>query len=49
MNAVEGVWKDRIYTPLVTLVVFLNCRSAIHNQPGIGDSKPASDARPHKH
>ena len=37
MNAVEGVWKDRIYTPLVTLGVFLNqvlsadhsCRGAV--------------------
>jgi hypothetical protein len=37
MDAVEGVWKDRIYTPLVTLWVFLNqvlspdhsCRGAV--------------------
>jgi hypothetical protein len=37
MNAVDGVWKDRIYTPLVTLWVFLtqvlsadhSCRGAI--------------------
>jgi hypothetical protein len=37
MDAVEGVWKDRIYTPLVTLWVFLtqvlsadhSCRGAI--------------------
>src|SRR5262245_53405754 len=37
MNAVDGVWKDRIYTPLVTLWVFLtqvlsadhSCRGAV--------------------
>ena len=37
MTAVEGVWKDRIYTPLVTLWVFLSqvlsadhsCRGAV--------------------
>jgi Transposase DDE domain len=37
MNAADGVWKDRIYTPLVTLWVFLtqvlsadhSCRSAV--------------------
>ena len=37
MTAVEGVWKDRIYTPLVTLSVFLTqilsadhiCRGAV--------------------
>src|SRR4029434_5428768 len=37
MTAVEGVWKDRIYTPLMTLWVFLtqvlsadhSCRGAV--------------------
>ena len=37
MNAVDGVWKERIYTPLVTLWVFLtqvlsadhSCRAAV--------------------
>jgi len=37
MNALDGVWKDRIYTPLVTLWVFLtqvlsadhSCRGAV--------------------
>jgi hypothetical protein len=37
MAAIEGVWKDRIYTPLVTLWVFLSqvlsadhsCRGAV--------------------
>jgi hypothetical protein len=37
MTAVEGVWKDRIYSPLVTLWVFLSqvlsadhsCRAAV--------------------
>ena len=37
MTAIEGVWKDRIYTPLVTLWVFLgqvlsadhSCRAAV--------------------
>ena len=37
MTAAEGVWKDRIYTPLITLWVFLgqvlsadhSCRAAV--------------------
>jgi hypothetical protein len=37
MTAIEGVWRDRIYTPLVTLWVFLgqvlsadhSCRAAV--------------------
>jgi hypothetical protein len=35
MAAVEGVWKDRIYTPLVTLWVFLSqVLSADHSRRG---------------
>jgi DDE family transposase len=36
MNAVDGIWKDRIYTPLITLWVFLTqVLSADHSCRGV--------------